>query len=333
MTQARVLKLKVRRVNANCRERSRMHGLNDALDELRSRVPCGGVANGCLDNGEPTSQGTMNSTSHKLSKIDTLRLAHNYIAALSESLRTNRSSDHPMFLRTLCEGLSQSTANMVSGSLNSNHVTPDLQRREQYHQHHHLQHQNADSPSPMDQSPSPPSSQSGNQQQSPPPSHYYPTSPQTVHDLTAAGLAYSQSGPMYNSTPVASPGEVNTPLPLTAGNDNLTMYGLHQTAIGQYGVNASMHAPQLQQHTPHHTPQRTPQSHHASSFNDSGVHMNCSPLAEDYATHMTSSSPTMNMTSSPSSMSQDSAHNYQLQQQQQPQHPYQFYNEPAYTYY
>ena len=60
MTRERIVKLKIRRVKANSRERSRMHGLNNALDALREHVPC-------------------YSKTQKLSKIETLRLARNYI--------------------------------------------------------------------------------------------------------------------------------------------------------------------------------------------------------------------------------------------------------------
>ncbi|XP_040197949.1 neurogenin-1 [Rana temporaria] len=59
---------KTRRVKANDRERGRMHNLNSALDELRGILPC-----------FPDDT--------KLTKIETLRLAHNYIWALSETLR------------------------------------------------------------------------------------------------------------------------------------------------------------------------------------------------------------------------------------------------------
>ncbi|XP_068129849.1 neurogenin-1 [Hyperolius riggenbachi] len=59
---------KTRRVKANDRERNRMHNLNSALDELRSILPC-----------FPDDT--------KLTKIETLRFAHNYIWALSETLR------------------------------------------------------------------------------------------------------------------------------------------------------------------------------------------------------------------------------------------------------
>ncbi|XP_061477904.1 neurogenin-1 [Rhineura floridana] len=59
---------KTRRVKANDRERNRMHNLNAALDELRSVLP------------------TFPDDT-KLTKIETLRFAHNYIWALSETLR------------------------------------------------------------------------------------------------------------------------------------------------------------------------------------------------------------------------------------------------------
>ncbi|XP_061747886.1 neurogenin-1-like [Nerophis ophidion] len=59
---------KSRRLKANDRERNRMHNLNDALEELREVLPA-----------LPDDS--------KLTKIETLRLAHNYIWALSETLR------------------------------------------------------------------------------------------------------------------------------------------------------------------------------------------------------------------------------------------------------
>ncbi|XP_018425460.1 PREDICTED: neurogenin-2 [Nanorana parkeri] len=59
---------KTRRLKANNRERNRMHHLNSALDELREVLPA-----------FPDDA--------KLTKIETLRVAHNYIWALSETLR------------------------------------------------------------------------------------------------------------------------------------------------------------------------------------------------------------------------------------------------------
>uniref|UniRef100_W5N0P0 Neurogenin 1 n=2 Tax=Lepisosteus oculatus TaxID=7918 RepID=W5N0P0_LEPOC len=59
---------KNRRMKANDRERNRMHNLNDALDKLRNVLPA-----------FPDDT--------KLTKIETLRFAHNYIWALSETIR------------------------------------------------------------------------------------------------------------------------------------------------------------------------------------------------------------------------------------------------------
>ncbi|XP_073464550.1 neurogenin-2 [Aquarana catesbeiana] len=64
-----VMKIKkTRRLKANNRERNRMHNLNSALDELREVLPA-----------FPEDA--------KLTKIETLRFAHNYIWALSETIR------------------------------------------------------------------------------------------------------------------------------------------------------------------------------------------------------------------------------------------------------
>ncbi|XP_067836571.1 neurogenin-1-like [Heptranchias perlo] len=59
---------KTRRIKANNRERNRMHNLNGALDALREVLPA-----------FPEDA--------KLTKIETLRFAHNYIWALTEALR------------------------------------------------------------------------------------------------------------------------------------------------------------------------------------------------------------------------------------------------------
>lgn len=57
-----------RRMKANDRERHRMHNLNSALDALRGILP-------------------VLPEDTKLTKIETLRFAHNYIWALTETLR------------------------------------------------------------------------------------------------------------------------------------------------------------------------------------------------------------------------------------------------------
>uniref|UniRef100_A0A3Q2FCE6 Neuronal differentiation 4 n=1 Tax=Cyprinodon variegatus TaxID=28743 RepID=A0A3Q2FCE6_CYPVA len=84
MTKARQERFRARRIKANARERSRMHGLNDALENLRSIMPC-------------------HSKTQKLSKIETLRLARNYICALSEALEGGLSTESRAFMETLVE--------------------------------------------------------------------------------------------------------------------------------------------------------------------------------------------------------------------------------------
>ncbi|XP_068172126.1 neurogenic differentiation factor 4-like [Antennarius striatus] len=98
MTKARQERFRARRVKANARERSRMHGLNDALENLRCIMPC-------------------HSKTQKLSKIETLRLARNYICALSEALEGGVSTESRAFMETLCKGLSQPTTNLVAGCM------------------------------------------------------------------------------------------------------------------------------------------------------------------------------------------------------------------------
>ncbi|XP_075995144.1 neurogenic differentiation factor 4 [Genypterus blacodes] len=98
MTKARQERFRARRVKANARERSRMHGLNDALESLRTVMPC-------------------QSKTQKLSKIETLRLARNYIWALSEVLESGESLESHGFVEMMCKGLSQPTSNLVAGCL------------------------------------------------------------------------------------------------------------------------------------------------------------------------------------------------------------------------
>lgn len=79
---------KNRRVKANDRERNRMHNLNDALDALRSVLPA-----------FPDDT--------KLTKIETLRFAHNYIWALSETIRiADQRQSKPRDPALLLPGLS-----------------------------------------------------------------------------------------------------------------------------------------------------------------------------------------------------------------------------------
>uniref|UniRef100_A0A8R1IRF2 BHLH domain-containing protein n=1 Tax=Caenorhabditis japonica TaxID=281687 RepID=A0A8R1IRF2_CAEJA len=75
-----------------------MHGLNNALDVLREYIPI--------------------TTQHqKLSKIETLRLARNYINALQRMLQTNEQPSPLEYAHTLANGLSQTTTNMLANLL------------------------------------------------------------------------------------------------------------------------------------------------------------------------------------------------------------------------
>ncbi|XP_055031691.1 neurogenic differentiation factor 2 [Misgurnus anguillicaudatus] len=117
MTPARIERSKVRRQKANARERTRMHDLNSALDNLRKVVPC-------------------YSKTQKLSKIETLRLAKNYIWALSEILRNGKRPDVVSYVQTLCKGLSQPTTNLVAGCLqinSRNFLTEQCQEGARFH--------------------------------------------------------------------------------------------------------------------------------------------------------------------------------------------------------
>ena len=104
LTPERVVRLKHRRARANDRERSRMHGLNGALEQLRRHIPC-----------------FTNAT--RLSKIETLRLARNYIGALSDVLAAGVQPDALAFGRALVDGLSHNSINLVANYL---HVSPHL---------------------------------------------------------------------------------------------------------------------------------------------------------------------------------------------------------------
>ncbi|XP_018421508.1 PREDICTED: neurogenin-3-like [Nanorana parkeri] len=95
---------KNRRTKANDRERNRMHNLNSALDTLRNVLPA-----------FPDDA--------KLTKIETLRFAHNYIWALAETLRI---ADHGIFnlaqqdMRETFDKLPKSCFMMDFASPNSN---------------------------------------------------------------------------------------------------------------------------------------------------------------------------------------------------------------------
>ncbi|UJR22270.1 hypothetical protein I4U23_025330 [Adineta vaga] len=101
MTPSRVARFKVRRIKANGRERERMKGLNEQLEVLRETIPCF-------------------SLSQKLSKIETLRLAKNYIEALTHMISSDQVLDNTHFAQLLCRDLSPNTMNLVAATLSLN---------------------------------------------------------------------------------------------------------------------------------------------------------------------------------------------------------------------
>ena len=94
MTPMRLARFQRRRVNANCRERERMKGLNEQLEVLREVIPHFSLA-------------------QKLSKIETLRLAKNYIEALTLMINGEQTLDNFQFGQILCQGLSPNTINLI----------------------------------------------------------------------------------------------------------------------------------------------------------------------------------------------------------------------------
>ncbi|XP_044269827.1 neurogenic differentiation factor 1-like isoform X2 [Tribolium madens] len=106
--KSRVNKVKLRRFKANARERNRMHGLNAALDKLRNRMPI------------QQTHSDLSSAPQKLSKIETLRLARNYILAMSQTLQEGRPMELTRFIKILSRDLSQTTANLLTGTLMGN---------------------------------------------------------------------------------------------------------------------------------------------------------------------------------------------------------------------
>ncbi|XP_060519833.1 neurogenic differentiation factor 1-like [Cylas formicarius] len=126
----------MRRYKANARERNRMHGLNAALDTLRRCMPV------------QITHSDMNSAPQKLSKIETLRLARNYISAMSQTLQEGRPMDIARFIDILSIELSQTTATLLSNALlgsgieyctrksyaNAPHCSYENYRNENYYQ-------------------------------------------------------------------------------------------------------------------------------------------------------------------------------------------------------
>lgn len=59
----------------------------------------------------------VHSAPQKLSKIETLRLARNYIVAMTQTLKEGKPMETSRFLKILCKDLSQTTANLLTSSV------------------------------------------------------------------------------------------------------------------------------------------------------------------------------------------------------------------------
>lgn len=62
----------------------------------------------------------LSAAPQKLSKIETLRLARNYILAMSQTLQEGRPMELTRFIKILSRDLSQTTANLLTGALMGN---------------------------------------------------------------------------------------------------------------------------------------------------------------------------------------------------------------------
>lgn len=79
---------KNRRIKANDRERNRMHTLNKALERLRDILPASGTA-AVVASAASSNEDTSSNCPNKLTKIETLRFANNYILALKTLLQSD----------------------------------------------------------------------------------------------------------------------------------------------------------------------------------------------------------------------------------------------------
>lgn len=63
----------------------------------------------------------LHSAPQKLSKIETLRLARNYIFALSQTLKEGKAMDITRYIKILSGELSQTTSNLLMGTILGNY--------------------------------------------------------------------------------------------------------------------------------------------------------------------------------------------------------------------
>jgi hypothetical protein len=118
-----------RRVRANVREKNRMQTLNQALHVLKKHLPIDLLTPsesnisepGYLDNPNPnqsfSSKSKRKLLEHKLTKIDTLKLATKYISILTEMLsHQDLNNNEPMQLRVYNPLSSTCSSSLTSSS-------------------------------------------------------------------------------------------------------------------------------------------------------------------------------------------------------------------------
>lgn len=96
-----------KRFKANQRERNRMHSLNAALDRLRAKIPF----------PQDTVLYDNSRAVQKLSKIETLRLAQNYILLLKDVLENERKVTKEEMISRLGYKISNMTINLLKARL------------------------------------------------------------------------------------------------------------------------------------------------------------------------------------------------------------------------
>lgn len=120
-------KQKARRRKANARERNRMHQLNAAFDKLRQHIPINQKIQNTTSINIQDELPQTSSNGQKLSKIETLRLAQNYIIALS--LVLNSDGDRltiKEFKEIFLNRMTNTTANWIQENLKFN---PQLEQQ------------------------------------------------------------------------------------------------------------------------------------------------------------------------------------------------------------
>lgn len=122
----------LKRFKANARERNRMHGLNRALDQLRQCIPLNYyIKNMESEELQASSQYlrryNLQNRIQKLSKIETLRLARNYLILLTEIIYnsselngTGSIYDNETIGQILAYGMGQQSINQLALKFNLN---------------------------------------------------------------------------------------------------------------------------------------------------------------------------------------------------------------------